>query len=120
MDEGIGSTSVKESPASRWSMDMRSIARLGALMAIVWCSGVVLASGPYSRNQAYAYGIPGYGYGGYRHGSHRVQTGNPALTNGYANPFQQQPSIQQPQQQQMQRTMMKNERLNGGSGEGRP
>jgi len=69
------------------------------------------------NKQGYAYGVPGYGYGVYR-GSHRVQNGNPGLTNGYANPFQQQPSMQQ--QQQMQKAMMNNARINAGPGVWRP
>ncbi len=97
---------------------MRSFAFLFALVAVALVSDVSFANGHHGRNRGYVYGVPGYGYGVYRQGSHRVQTGNPGLTNGYANPFQQQPNIQQ--QQQMQKAMMNNARINAGPGVWRP
>jgi len=97
---------------------MRSLAFFFGLLAVALVSDIALANGQHRRHQGYAYGVPGYGYGVYRQGSHRVQTGNPGLTNGYANPFQQQPSMQQ--QQQMQKAMINNARINAGPGVWRP
>jgi hypothetical protein len=96
---------------------MRSLAIVVALLVVLSTGGSATANGN-GRNRGYVYGVPGYGYGVYRQGSHRVQTGTPALTNGYANPFQQQPNIQQ--QQQMQRAIRNNGRINAGPGVWRP